>query len=294
MRVAPNRERILGHPVNALSNSEILALIIDRALEGTPGAYLCLTNVATTMLSQKSAQLRAGAEGAYISTPDGMPLVWILRHRGYSATEKLTGADLMPLLAEAGRARGLRHYLYGWTTRMSQAAARGLIDAVPGTLVVGTHCPPFVAAQDPLPDDLDVAGSDARPLAPAWVSIGASVADANWEIEKLQARLDETRPHILWVGLGSPVQEEWMALMAGRLNVPVMIGVGRAFNYAAGALRRCPDWMINTGLEWLYVFLAEPRRLWKRYILGNAHFTYLVARAAIARKVRGPQSENVP
>ena len=285
MPVALNPERILGHPVNALSNADVLRLIIERGLDGTPGAYVCLTNVATTMLSQRSASLRAAAEGAYISMPDGMPLVWLLRRRGYKNTEKLTGADLMPRLATAGQPRELRHFLYGWTNRMSQAAARGLEAAVPGTLIVGTHCPPFAAAQDPGPDDLDAAG-DSRPLAPSWVSIGGSVAHAQWELEKLEAKLAESRAHILWVGLGSPVQEEWMAMVAGRLSVPVMIGVGRAFNYSAGALRRCPPWMINTGLEWLYVFLAEPRRLWRRYIVGNAHFSYLVARDAVARRLR--------
>jgi N-acetylglucosaminyldiphosphoundecaprenol N-acetyl-beta-D-mannosaminyltransferase len=286
MRTRPNREHILAHPVNALANSEVLELIIERALEGTPGAYVCLTNVATTMLSQRSPQLRASVEGAYISTPDGMPLVWILRRRGYSATEKLTGADLMPLLAKAGLGVGLRHFLYGWTNRLSQAAGRGLIDAVPGTLLVGTYCPPFAAAQDPGADNLDQCGSEVRPLAPPWVSIGGSVTQVDWELEKLQARLEETRPHILWVGLGSPLQEEWMMMVAGRLNVPVMIGVGRAFNYTAGTLRRCPKWMINTGLEWLYTFLAEPRRLWKRYLLGNAHFLQLITRDAIVRKLR--------
>ena len=286
MPVGLNPDRILGHPVNALSNADVLRLIVERALEGTPGAYICLTNVATTMLSQRSAPLRTAVEGAYMSMPDGMPLVWLLRRRGYSATEKLTGADLMPLLAKAGQPRELRHFLYGWTNRMSQAAARGLVAAAPGTLIVGTHCPPFAATQDPGPDDLDATGCDGRPLAPPWVSIGGPVAHAHWELEKLEAKLAESRPHILWVGLGSPVQEEWMANVAGRLSVPVMIGVGRAFNYTAGALRRCPPWMINTGLEWLYVFLAEPRRLWRRYILGNAHFTYLIARDAMARRLR--------
>ena len=280
---APKRDRILGHPVNALSNDEAIELIVRRALEGTPGAYACLTNVATTMLSQESPELRAAVDGSYISTPDGMPLVWILRRRGYPETEKLTGADLMPLLAAAGRDVGLRHFMYGWTNRLSQAAGRGLVAAVPGTEVVGTHCPPFAALQDPGPDDLDINGPDDRPLAPSWVATGGSVTEVDWELEKLQAKLAETRPHILWVGLGCPLQEEWMAMVAGRLDVPVMIGVGRAFNYTAGSLKRCPQWMINTGLEWLYTFLAEPRRLWRRYILGNAHFTYLVARDALGR-----------
>ena len=287
MRLLPNQERILGHPVHPLSNSEVLALIIERALDGTPGAYVCLTNVATTMLSQKSPQLRAAVEGAYMSMPDGMPLVWILRRRGYEGTEKLTGADLMPLLVETGRARGLRHFLYGWTNRMSQAAGRGLLERAPGSLIVGTHCPPFAAEQDPGPDDLETGGNDGRPLAPPWVSIGGSLTEVNWELEKLEARLQETRPHIMWVGLGCPLQEEWMAMVAGRLSVPVMIGVGRGFNYAAGALQRCPPWMVNTGLEWLFVFLSEPRRLWRRYVLGNAHFSYLIMRDAVAGWLRG-------
>lgn len=281
--IAPKRDRILGHPVNALSNDEAIELIVQRALEGSPGAYACLTNVATTMLSQESPELRAAVDGSYISTPDGMPLVWILRRRGYPETEKLTGADLMPLLAAAGRDVGLRHFMYGWTNRLSQAAGRGLVAALPGTEVVGTHCPPFAALQDPGPDDLDVNGPDDRPLAPSWVATGGSVTEVDWELDQLQAKLAETRPHILWVGLGCPLQEEWMAMVAGQLDVPVMIGVGRAFNYMAGSLKRCPQWMINTGLEWLYTFLAEPRRLWRRYILGNAHFTYLVARDALGR-----------
>jgi N-acetylglucosaminyldiphosphoundecaprenol N-acetyl-beta-D-mannosaminyltransferase len=285
LNAAPERDRILGHPVNALSNDAAIDLIIRRALEGEPGAYACLTNVATTMLSQKSPGLRAAVDGSYISTPDGMPLVWILRRRGYAGTEKLTGADLMPLLARAGRDVGLRHFMYGWTNRLSQAAARGLVEAVPGTEVVGTHCPPFAARHDPGPDELDALPGDDRPLAPAWVDIGGRLTEVDWELEKLQAELARTRPHILWVGLGCPLQEEWMAMVAGRLDVPVMIGVGRAFNYMAGSLRRCPPWMVNTGLEWLYTFLAEPRRLWRRYILGNAHFTYLIARQALATKL---------
>jgi N-acetylglucosaminyldiphosphoundecaprenol N-acetyl-beta-D-mannosaminyltransferase len=282
---APNRVRILGHPVNALSNAEILDLIVRRATEGSPGAYVCQTNVATIMLSQKSAKLRAAAEGSYISTPDGMPLVWILRRRGYSAAEKLAGADLMPLLAEAGRDGGLRHFMYGWTNRLSQAVARRVTDAVPGCMVVGTHCPPFAAMQDPGADDLNGARDEDRPLAPPWVEVGGPATEVDWRLDELQAKLTRTRPHVLWIGLGSPLQEEWMAMVAGQLDVHVMIGVGRAFNYMAGMLRRCPRWMANMGLEWLHTLLAEPRRLWKRYLLGNAHFSYLIAREALARKL---------
>jgi N-acetylglucosaminyldiphosphoundecaprenol N-acetyl-beta-D-mannosaminyltransferase len=288
-RVAPNRVRVLDHPVNALSNAEILELIVHRATAGSPGGYVCQTNVATTMLSQKSPRLRAAAEGSYISTPDGMPLVWILRRRGYPATQKLGGPDLMPLLAAAGRDAGLRHFMYGWTNRLSQAVARGVSDAVPGCTVVGTHCPPFAAIQDPGPDDLNEPGSEDRPLAPSWVEVGGPVTEVDWRVDELQTKLEKTRPHILWVGLGSPLQEEWMAMFAGYLDVPVMIGVGRAFNYMAGMQQRSPRWMIDMGLEWVHTFVAEPRRLWKRYILGNTHFMYLAVREELERKRgRGP------
>src|SRR4029453_5058046 len=191
MPVPSNRERILGHPVDALSNSEILALIIERAFEGGAGAYVCLTNVATTMLSQRSPRLRSAVEGAHISTPDGMPLVWLLRQRGYPATEKLTGADLMPLLATAGRERGLRHFFSGWTNRLSQAAGRGLVSAVPGSLGGGTHCPPVAAVQDPGPDDLDAIGIEGRPLVPAWVSIGGSPTQVEWHLDTPQGNPGE-------------------------------------------------------------------------------------------------------
>jgi N-acetylglucosaminyldiphosphoundecaprenol N-acetyl-beta-D-mannosaminyltransferase len=295
---APNRDRVLGHPVNALSNPQALGLMVRRATEGPPGAYVCLTNVATTTASRKSPAFRTAVEGSYISLSDGMPLVWILRRRGFPGTEKLTGADLMPRLARAGLDAGLRHFLYGWTNRIAQAAARGLEDEVPGTLIVGTHCPPFAAAQEQGPDDLDAPTPDDRPLAPPWVSIGGPVDRVDWRLDELQARLDEAKPHVLWVGLGSPLQEQWMSMVAGRLDVGLMIGVGRAFNYMAGALRRCPEWMVNTGLEWAYTFLSEPRRLWRRYLLGNAQFSYLLAQEAITRKINpghrpaGPRSEN--
>jgi N-acetylglucosaminyldiphosphoundecaprenol N-acetyl-beta-D-mannosaminyltransferase len=110
------------------------------------------------------------------------------------------------------------------------------------------------------------------------------VSEVDWQLEELEEVLRSERPHILWVGLGSPVQEEWMAMLAGKLDVPVMIGVGRAFNYLAGVQKRCPRWMTRMGLEWLYTFLAEPRRLWRRYLLGNPRFVLLVARESLPQQ----------
>jgi len=271
---------VAGHPVDALSNSQAVQLIIQRALNGAPAAYVCLTNANNVVQSQSLPAFRAAAEGAFLSVPDGFPLAWILRRRGYPWTEKLGGPDLMPLLAGVGRKAGLRHFMYGWTIRLAAAAGQGLQNLAPGTSVVGALSPPFARAQG-FPDDPEVPPHEGTPLAPEWVDIGGPVREVDWHLDELHAALRESRPHILWVGLGSPVQEEWMAMVAGRMNVPVMIGVGRAFNYLASTQRRCPPFMTRMGLEWLYTFLSEPGRLWRRYLVGNPQFIYLVARSAL-------------
>jgi N-acetylglucosaminyldiphosphoundecaprenol N-acetyl-beta-D-mannosaminyltransferase len=280
----PMRDTVVGHPVDALSRADVVRLVIDRALGGPPGAFVCLTNVNNVLQSQSQPAFREAVEESFLSVPDGFPLAWILRRRGHSGTEKLGGPDLMPLLAAEGRAAGLRHFLYGWTGQLAAAAGQGLRAAAPDAHVVGLLSPPFAAAQG-FPDDPESPRTSGRPLAPNWVDIGGSVQDADWDLARLKHALDETRPHVLWVGLGSPVQEQWMAMVAGRLDVPVMIGVGRAFNYLAGTQRRCPSFMTRVGLEWLYTLLAEPRRLWRRYLVGNPRFVYLVAWSALKQQV---------
>jgi N-acetylglucosaminyldiphosphoundecaprenol N-acetyl-beta-D-mannosaminyltransferase len=278
------RERILDNPVHPLSNSEAIDLMVTVAFQGEPGAYVCLTNVHTTLQSQKLPKLREATDRAYVSLPDGMPLVWLLRRRGHTSTEKLTGADLMPMLASAGVECGLRHFMYAWSPLLGEAAARGLVAAAPGTQIVGVHTPPFAAEQNAQLAELRAVNPENVPLAPPWVDIGGPVQEVDWELDKLQGVLRETKPHVLWVGLGSPVQEEWMAMVAGKLDVPLMIGVGRAFNYLGGQLRRCPPWAVNVGLEWLFTLAQEPGRLWRRYLLGNTTFLFMVARDSLGTR----------
>jgi len=249
---APVREAILSYPVDPVSKDQAVRAVIERALEGAPGAYVCLTNAHTTVESQRLPALRKAAEGAFLSVPDGVPLRWILRHRGYSSTEKVTGIEYMPLVAAAGRDVGLRHYFYGGGPGVAEAAGRGLARLVPGTTVVGATSPPFATIED-------------------------------WPIEELSEELRRSRPHVLWVGLGAPKQELWMAKMAHTLDVPVMIGVGAGFDFLAGTKRACPPYLRHIGLEWAFRLLAEPRRLWRRYLLGNSRFVYLLTREALAK-----------
>jgi len=271
------RESIVGLPVDAVGREGAIRAILRRAMEPEPGAYVCLSNAHTTLLSRDLPLFRAAVEGAFLSLPDGMPLAWTLRRRGHRTTEKVAGPTLMPRVVAAGTDLGLRHFLYGWTTPMAQAVADELVARVPQAQIAGVHAPPFAGARS-------LTRAASSPLAPAWVDIGGPVRDVDWRIEELEAALDAARPHILWVGLGAPVQEEWMAMVAGRLDVPLMIGVGRAFNNLAGTARPAPAFAADLGLEWLFVMLSEPRRLWRRYLIGNPRFLYLLGREALASR----------
>jgi N-acetylglucosaminyldiphosphoundecaprenol N-acetyl-beta-D-mannosaminyltransferase len=244
-------EQILGLRVDPLSKAQAADAVVERAFVREPGAYVCLTNVHTTVESQRSPGLRAAVEDAFLSVPDGMPLTWILRRRGHVHTEKVTGIEYIPLVASRGVDLGLRHFFYGGVPGIADRAGQRLVDLVPGAKVVGAVSPPF--AQTP-----------------------------GWATEDLEQELRRTRPHILWVGLGAPKQELWMAAKAGELSVPVMIGVGAAFDYLAGEKAHAPTFLRHVGLEWLFRLAVEPKRLWRRYLLGNSTFLWLLVRKQLA------------
>jgi N-acetylglucosaminyldiphosphoundecaprenol N-acetyl-beta-D-mannosaminyltransferase len=240
-------ERILGQRVDPVSRVEAADVVVERALEGTPGAYVCLTNVHTTVESQRSPALRRAAEGAFLSVPDGMPLVWILRRRGHVRTEKVTGIEYIPLVASAGRDEQVRHFFYGGAPGVAERAGRRLEGLVPGVQVVGAKSPPYVPLE----------------------ALSA---------EDLEEELRRTKPHILWVGLGAPKQELWMARMSRELDVPMMIGIGAGIDYLAEAKPAAPTLIRHVGLEWAFRLAVEPNRLWRRYLFGNASFAWLLAR----------------
>ena len=247
-------ERILGNRVHAVSRSDAVSLVLDRSFSSQTGAYVCLTNVHSTIESRRSAELRDAIEHAFLSVPDGKPLVWILRRRGHRGTQKVTGIEFMPLVAAEGLTKGLRHLFYGGGPGLADAAADGLRKMVPGTRIVGALSPPFTDGAD-------------------------------WPLDDLKAAIETTRPHVLWVGLGAPKQEIWMARVASSLDVPVIVGVGAAFDFLAGRKRPAPRFLSELGLEWLFRLLSEPRRLARRYILGNSEFVWLLSKDVVSRRV---------
>jgi len=247
----PVQDHVLGLRVDPVSQRMAVDLVLQRAFLDGRGSYVCLANAHTTVESQDDAELRAAYGSAFLSVPDGMPLVWILRRRGARHVQKVTGIEYIPEVAAAGLDLGVRHFFFGGAPGVADTAGRELQARVPGTQVVGAYSPPF----------------------------GAPEA---WDLDELRTLLRAGRPHIVWVGLGAPKQELWMARVAGTLEAPVMIGVGAAFDFLAGTKRAAPRVMSRLGLEWLFRLVSEPRRLWRRYLVGNSTFLWLLARERVA------------
>ncbi|HUL03819.1 MAG TPA: WecB/TagA/CpsF family glycosyltransferase [Gemmatimonadales bacterium] len=208
--------------------------------------YVCVSNVHVTMESYDSSEYRAIVNGADLVTPDGMPLVWALRLFGVADATRVYGPTLMEHVLERAAEVGVAVGFYGTTpevlTRLLQACQRRF----PELPVVYAHAPPFrqLTAEEDAVVVREINGSGAR---------------------------------ILFVGLGCPKQERWMASHKGRVNA-VMLGVGAAFDFLAGLKPQAPRWMQRAGLEWLFRLATEPRRLWRRYAYHNPRFVALLAR----------------
>ncbi|MBI5068461.1 MAG: WecB/TagA/CpsF family glycosyltransferase [Deltaproteobacteria bacterium] len=219
------------------------------------GRYVCAVNVHMTMEAHDSADFRQVVAGSALAVPDGAPIVWALRLLGHRRATRVFGPDLMEALLHRAALRGVPVGLYGGTdgslATFTAAAARRW----PGLRVAVAIAPPF------------------RPLGPE-------------EDAEVVARIAASGARLLFVGLGCPKQERWMAEHAPRLPC-LMVGVGQAFDLLAGVTRRPPEWMHRAGLGWLHRLAHEPRRLWRRYLWNNPRFVALLAlqwaRGALSR-----------
>jgi N-acetylglucosaminyldiphosphoundecaprenol N-acetyl-beta-D-mannosaminyltransferase len=242
MAVPPSRVNILGVGVHALNLRSAVA-VLDTAIADRTKGYVCVTGVHGVCEAQSDPSFRTILNRALLNTPDGMPMVWVGRGSGFRDMERVYGPDLLLEVCEASQARGWRHFFYGGGPGTADALAATLQAKFPRLQVVGTHTPPF------------------RPL-------------TTGEFEALQAQVAAARPDIFWVGLSTPKQENFMASNISRLDVPVMIGIGAAFDLISGRVRQSPRWIQRIGFEWLYRLIQEPRRLWRRYFKNNPLFVW--------------------
>ena len=229
---------------------------IDAAVAARARTYVCVAATHTVMACAEDPELRAAVLGADFTVPDGQPLVWALRALGHPLPTRVYGPELMDRACARAAATGQRFYLYGGRNHGALAElARRLRLRHPDLKIVGGHCPPF----RPLTADEDSAVAE---------EINRSGAD------------------VVWVGIGVPKQEKWMARMRERLDAPVLLGVGAAFDFHAGLIPQAPDALQRLGLEWAFRLVQEPRRLWRRYLRYNPRFVLGFARQ-YGRHLRG-------
>lgn len=243
--------RILGVPVSLVGLEAAVNVILGWT-DQSQSQYVCVRDVHGVMRAQENPELMALHEGAGLVTPDGMPLVWLARHRGHTQVTQACGSDLVIELCRASVDRGIRHYFYGGKPGVAERLAAVLVARFPGLQVAGVYCPPF------------------RLLTPE-------------EDTAITTAIAETRPHIVWVGLSTPMQEFWMRDHVGRIPGATLMGVGAAFDFHTGDVKRAPRWMRRRGLEWLHRLWSEPRRLWRRYLLLAPQFISQAVREELCR-----------
>lgn len=236
------RTSLLGVPMNLGTFDEIKKSIGDYISTRSLHNAVIVANVHLLTEAHKNPLLMQAFQSSSLAVTDGMPLVWLGKKQMPQA-ERIVGVDLMYALSESGG----RIFLLGGAEGVADALGKKLCAQYPNMKVVGTACPPFRAR------------SEAEEAA-------------------LITQINNAQPDIVFVAFGAPKQELWIHKYKATLNVPVLIGVGAAFDYALGRLNRAPRWMQMCGMEWFYRFLQEPRRLFKRYAVSNATFIWLVLR----------------
>ena len=242
-----------GLGISELTFDEALALFLEAPARGDRlRAHFCTAH--TVVEAHDTPDLRRALGAAELTVADGMPLVWAGRLRGRHVG-RVCGPDLMLALLDRSRVHGGRHYFYGGAPGVAERIADRMCERFPGLQIVGTEAPPF------------------RVLTPE-------------EQQEAAARINASGADYVWVGLGTPKQDYWLAENRDRLQASVLFAVGAAFDFLSGGKPRAPRLMQRTGMEWLFRLVTEPRRLGRRYTVTNARFLWLVGTEILRRPLR--------
>lgn len=243
---------LLGVTVDVLDINKA-CLRLKKFIDDGIRSYVCVAPVSTIVDCQKNEDYRNIINQADMVTPDGMPVVWYGRMKGHKALQRTYGPDLMSHFCLTNDFKLYRHFFYG----SDQNTLRKLVDRLkflnPNIQIAGQH-------------------------APSFQEIGKVESDA------VLKQINESKSDVLWVGLGSPKQDVWMVNHRMKLDVPVMVGVGAAFDFIAQTKPQAPKWMQRYALEWAFRLFHEPRRLWKRYLIGNSTFVFLILKEFFTKK----------
>ncbi len=203
---------------------------LERAVANKKAGYVCVTNSRTVYISNHDPAYCAIQNSSLLTVPDGMPLVWIAHNQGLQKVGKTSGKDLMDAIFSVSVEKGYTHYFYGSSQTTLAALEKNILAAYPGLKIKALISPPF------------------QPL-------------ENFDIEELAQQVNDAAPTFFWCGLGAPKQERLMALLQPHLHSTISIGVGLAFEYFAGTVKRAPAWMHKNGLEWIYRLSKQPERI---------------------------------
>lgn len=254
----PRTIDILGVPL-ALTDYARTLEWMDAHIEHGSSGYVCACNVHTVMASGEDPELRAALLGSSLNVPDGQPLVWAINALGHSLAGRVYGPELMSRACAHADGLGQRFYLYGGRNQGALVQlALNLRRRYPGVKIVGGYSPPH------------------RPL-------------TDEERDAVVKEINRSQADVVWVGIGVPKQEKWMACMRPHLEAPLLVGVGAAFDFHAGLVAQAPNWIQEAGLEWAYRLAHEPRRLWRRYVRYNPRFLGAFARQLVAYRRRVPR-----
>lgn len=240
-----DRFPVLTAGINAVTMNQTVDVVAEW-IETGRREYVNVCTSHTTVECYDSPALARAVNASGLAVPDGMPLVWLGRLRG-RRVGRVYGPDLMLALCRHGESRQYRHFFYGGTPQTLERLEDRLRRRFPRIVVAGRFAAPFRAL----------------------------TSDETAEVVK---SVNQAAPDIVWVGLGTPKQDYWMATFRPALDAPALIGIGAAFNFHAGTVDQAPRWIMSCGLEWLYRLFKEPRRLWRRYLLGNPRFVYLAGK----------------
>ena len=245
--------QVLGVPITIGSLENIAEKIISRANKGR-GGYVCAANVHMVTTANRDLKLRKIMEKSLLVTADGLPLVWVLKQGGFKEAERVTGTDLTLKLCEMAADERIPVYFYGGYPETIKTLKAFITEKFPDLNVVGYESPPSL----PLEPEID---------------------------QDVVSRIIKSGARIVFVGLGCPKQELWMAAYTSYLPA-ILIGVGAAFDFLAGTTRRAPLWMQKSGLECLHRLATEPEKTWKRYATTNPVFVWMVVKEYVKRRAK--------
>jgi N-acetylglucosaminyldiphosphoundecaprenol N-acetyl-beta-D-mannosaminyltransferase len=247
MRLVETRPHanLLGVQVEALDMERAVARVEDALCKHRKG-YVCLLGVHGIMEAQRKPSLAAAYADALITIPDGMPAVWVGRWQGHRGMDRVAGPDLMLEIFQRKEFAGYTHFFYGGKEGIADELSASFTRRFPWARIVGTYTPPF------------------RDLSPA-------------EEEDFIAIIRDLKPDIIWVGISTPKQEQFMNRYLPLLETNLMFGVGAAFDFHTGRIQDCAEWIKRAGLQWFHRLMQDPRHLWRRYLRNNPAFLWQIA-----------------